>query len=94
MSLHLRKMMQDQIELAQSKRDFSTPDKYEEWVLDAMTETDPNEALGSLTVICADLLEQVRRSDPAYGLTAIHVPFGSHDPADRGQSRGDELNGA
>lgn len=93
MNLHLRKMAQSQIDLSKSKRDFSTPDKYEEWILECFDNDNANESLGALTVLCADLLEQVRRADPAYGLVAVdHIPFGALDPADREQSREDERN--
>jgi hypothetical protein len=72
MSLHLRKMMVQQIEDSKSPRhELMSADWYEQQTLDAMLLDDPHGALGSLTVIVADLLELVRRSDPAYGLTPV-----------------------
>lgn len=63
--------MEQQIADSKALREFPSLDKYEEWLLDTIALEDAHQALGSLTVICADLLEQARRSDPAYGLTPV-----------------------
>ena len=71
MSLYLRKLAAQAIKDSQSPlHHLPSADFQEEQILNAMElgSTDPNAALGSLTIICADLLEAVRRTDPAYEL--------------------------
>lgn len=94
--------MQSQIDFAKACNQFPPVDSYEEWVLDAMTGMDSDKSLGALTVICADLLEMVRRADPAYGLkaaeTATFEPDGEAlpkpEPVDLNHDyRGAESNG-
>lgn len=46
---------------------------YEDQILEAAADDDPAKGLGRMTVLAADLLEQVRRADPAYGLSRVDV---------------------
>jgi hypothetical protein len=70
MRLHLRKQAEMQVRLSQDKvGDFPMPEWYETELVDAAAEDDATIGLGRMTVVASDLLEQVRRADPAYELT-------------------------
>lgn len=71
MRLHLRKQAAMQIKLSQDKVGGFPPDSfYEAEIIDAAGENDPATGLGRMVVVAADLLEQVRKADPSYGLVA------------------------
>ena len=74
MSLHLRKMMAQQIEDSKSTYHVMPSLDFQETQLLGIMEQaseDPQAALGALCVVSADLLETARRADPAYGLTEV-----------------------
>jgi hypothetical protein len=68
MRLHLRKQAQECIDFTRTTAEFSCTDFYEREILDAASEDVADVGLGRMTVLAAELLEQVRRADPAYGL--------------------------
>lgn len=71
MRLHLRKQAAQQIELSRSQAHFASTDYFEQEILDAASEDESAVACGRLVVLSAELLEQVRRADPAYGLRRV-----------------------
>jgi hypothetical protein len=74
MTLYSRKLAEQAIQDSRSQNDPMLPATwYEERFLHyaERADEDPAAACGGMTVIIADLLEKVRRNDPAYGLAPI-----------------------
>lgn len=71
MRLHLRKIAAEQISLSLEKTDYPSPDWQESEILDAASEDFSEVAAGRLVVIASELLAQVRKADPAYGLAKV-----------------------
>lgn len=58
-------------ELSRGRTPIRDPEYYETALRAAFAEPRDSAALGRLSVICADLIEAFRQTDPSYGLVPV-----------------------